>query len=93
MYCTQIKRFKSARKVSATQLKIRKEKALLNEKSSFICEDCLPKYAKSYSCNKINQEAMEAQDIIVQVYFLKQLCYPSHTCYQQGIFMTFFTLL
>ena len=33
---------------------------------------------------------MQAQDIIVQVYFLKQFCYPSQTRHQQGIFVTFF---
>ena len=69
------------------------EKTLLNEKSGFICEDCLAKYAKSYSFDKTNPEAIQAQDIIVQVYFLKQFCYLSHTRYQQGIFTTFFTFL
>ena len=46
------------RGVSATQLQILKEKTLLNKKSGFICEDCLAKYAKSYSCDKTNLEDM-----------------------------------
>ena len=82
--------FKSC-KVSPTQLKILKEKTLLNEKSGFICEDCLAKYAKSYLCDKTNPEAMPAQGITIQVCILKQFCYASHSL-PAGYFYDFFLL-